>query len=61
MINGYDVELEREHRELVDLERDRDAAEHTGVHCSRCLHDYGCEHTQHLVEGLRRLDEREQP
>jgi len=53
MLNGHDVLLEDEHRDLLA------ESEHTGVLCSRCLHDHGCEHTAHLVAGLRRMTEEE--
>jgi hypothetical protein len=68
-VNGYDVELEAEHRELVDLERDREARVReaiqreereawAGVHCDRgCDGPEPCEHVAHLVAGLRKIKE----
>jgi len=51
-VNGYDVELEAEHRDLIEAGREAEAW--AGVICSRgCAGPEPCEHVAHLVAAIK--------
>jgi hypothetical protein len=57
MINGIDIELEREHREAIAEQRCRDdeAEQWQGLACSRgCRGPEPCQHVAHLAEAIKR-------
>ena len=56
MINGYDLETEAEHREVIAEQRRRDdeIEAWAGVCCSRgCRGPEPCEHVRFLVMSIR--------